>query len=253
MDDHQEVTLNQFSRQAIPFEQLPAHSDSIDLLVELACPHRDDSFLDIACGPGLVACHFAPLVKEVIGVDLTPAMLVQASKRQKKQGIRNAQWVEGNATSLPFHDSAFSIVLTRYSLHHFRDPAAVLREMSRVCETGGRVIVADVCLPEDKAKYYDEFELLRDPSHVHALSHSELKTLVTQAGLSEVRFAGYNVKVGLEEQLSASFPVEGGAERIRQLLHQDIGTNRLGVNAHIENREIQYEIPIVVAVGTKAS
>jgi ubiquinone/menaquinone biosynthesis C-methylase UbiE len=56
---------------------------------------------------------------------------------------------------LPFRDAAFSLVVTRYSFHHFLDPQAVLAEMVRVCAPGGRVAVIDVftSTPEEAEAY----------------------------------------------------------------------------------------------------
>ena len=120
-----------------------------------------------------------------------------------------------------------------------------------MCQPGGRVLVADVVQPADKVAGYDEIELLRDPSHVHALSRDEFAGLFTASGLNSVQFAEYKVEMGLEQQLAASFPVPGGADRIRELFRADVGIDRCGVSAHWVGSELHYAIPIVVAVGTK--
>ncbi len=72
---HHQLIVQQFTQQAIPFAQLPGHLDSLDLLLELTRPTSEDTVLDLACGPGLVSCAFARQAGQVIGVDLTPAML----------------------------------------------------------------------------------------------------------------------------------------------------------------------------------
>jgi len=123
--------------------------------------------------------------------------------------------------------------------------------MVRVCRPGGRVLVADVVQPADKVAGYDEIELLRDPSHVHALSRDEFAGLFAASGLEAVQFAEYKVELALEHQLAASFPVPGGAERIRDLLRADVGVDRCGVSAHWVGSELHYAIPIVIAVGSK--
>jgi ubiquinone/menaquinone biosynthesis C-methylase UbiE len=57
--NHQATIIEQFSQQAIPFAQVPGHLDSIQMLIELAEAGQNDIVLDVACGPGLVACEFA--------------------------------------------------------------------------------------------------------------------------------------------------------------------------------------------------
>src|SRR5579883_1857223 len=75
--------LDQFTRQAIPFSQMPGHSndEANRLLMNLAGIGPQDSVLDVACGPGLVACALAEVAHHVTGLDLTPAMIEQAQAR----------------------------------------------------------------------------------------------------------------------------------------------------------------------------
>jgi len=248
---HQALTIDQFTRQAVPFARLPGHASSLAILSGLANPNPDDIALDVACGPGLVACHFAPHVSHITGLDITPEMIRQAEHAQANAGLNNMTWRVGSADPLPFEDASFSLVLTRYSFHHFQRPASVLAEMFRVCRPGGRVLVADVAQPADKVAGYDEIELLRDPSHTHALSRDEFASLFAGSGLKSVLFDEYKVEMALETQLSASFPVPGGAEKIRELVRADVGHDRRGLSAHWVGSELHYAIPIVVAVGTK--
>lgn len=250
---HRALTIDQFTKQAIPFARLPGHSSSLDLLTAMANPAATDQALDVACGPGLVACHFAPLVGHITGIDITPEMVRQAENAQADRRLSNITWQVGAACPLPFADAAFSLVITRYSFHHFQNPSAVVAELIRVLKPGGRLLIADVAQPSAKAAGYDEIELLRDPSHVHALTREEFAALFASSRLGPARFAEYKVEMSLESQLSASFPAPGGADRIRELLRQDVGVDRCGVAAHWVGAELHYAVPIVVGVASKVS
>jgi ubiquinone/menaquinone biosynthesis C-methylase UbiE len=251
-EEHRRLILDQFTRQAVPFAQMPAHSneESVRLLIDLAQIGPEDAVLDVACGPGLVACPLAGVARHVTGIDLTPAMIEQARARQRSGGLTNLTWLVGDAVPLPFADAAFSAVVTRYSLHHFLDPRAVLAEMVRVCRPGGRVAVIDVFTrgPE-QAEAYNWVEKLRDPSHVRALPLEELTGLCHEAGLRDVRTAFYKLGVALETLLAASFPGPGDADRIRRAFAEDVGVDRLGVGAHRRDGAIHFAFPIVVVVG----
>jgi len=87
--DHREKILDQFSRQAIPFAELPEHMDSMEMLMEMTSVTDADTVLDVACGPGLVACEFAMKAKHVTGIDITPAMIEGARRLQKEKGLSN--------------------------------------------------------------------------------------------------------------------------------------------------------------------
>lgn len=248
---HTDRIVDQFTRQAVPFAKLPGHLDSLDLLLELARPEQNDTVLDVACGPGLVACAFARHAGRVTGIDITPAMVEQARKRQQEQGLDNLDWLVGDALPLPWSDNSFSLVITRYSFHHFPEPRQVLAEMIRVCRPGGRVLVADVAMDPAKVAAYDRLELIRDPSHTHALTTAEFAGLFLTSGLVDCRQAGYGVELELEAQLAASFPAPGGRELLREMVTADIGRDALGINARHGSDGVRYTVPIGVFAGRK--
>ncbi len=205
--------------------------------------------LDVACGPGLVACEVAKVARHVTGIDLTPAMIEQARQRQKLLSLANLTWVEGDAQPLPFPDSAFSRIITRFSFHHFSDPHGVFAEMVRVCRPGGRITVCDVFTnTSEQAESYDRLEKFRDPSHTRALQLAEFEALV--APLEDIRQAFYRYPVKVETLLSRSFPDPAGAQRFREMVDQDVGVNQIGIEA---NREagLGFSFPVVVMSGVK--
>jgi len=219
---HESQIIEQFSQQAIPFTQVPGHFDALQILVELSEVDNEDSVLDVACGPGMVACEFAKHSNCVTGIDITPAMIEQAAKRQQEQKLDNLEWQVGNAVPLPYTDNSFSLVLTRYSFHHLLKPEEALLEMIRVCKPGGRVMVADVAVESSKSEAYDRLEILRDPSHTHALTKDEFSALFLNAGLAGCRQSAYGVDIALEAQLKASFPKPGDEEVIRKMVTDDV-------------------------------
>ena len=244
--------VDQFTRQAEPFARHPAHSaeESMRLVREAAGIGPHDTVLDVACGPGLVACDFARHCRHVTGMDLTPAMIEQAEARQRAEGLANLAWRVGDVASLPFPDGSFSVALTRYSFHHMLDPRAVLAEMVRVTAPGGRVAVVDVYTSSpEQAAAYDRVERLRDASHVRALGLDELKGLFDGAGLVRLTTEFYGLDVALEPLLASSFPEAGAAEEVRRTFAADVGVNRLGVGARRVGDDLWFTFPIAVLVG----
>jgi ubiquinone/menaquinone biosynthesis C-methylase UbiE len=250
-ETHQAKIVDQFSRQAIPFTQVPGHFDAMQILIELSEVCHDDTVLDVACGPGMVACEFARHAGHVAGIDITPAMIEQAEKRQRQQNRENLTWSVGDAVPLPFSDNSFSLVITRYSFHHLLAPEKALSEMIRVCRPGGRVMVADVAVESSKSEFYDRLEIMRDPSHTHALTQDEFAALFQYSGLLDCRQSSYGVDIELETQLRASFPKPGDEPKLRDMLTNDIGIDSLGINARREDDKVMYTVPIAVYVGRK--
>jgi ubiquinone/menaquinone biosynthesis C-methylase UbiE len=255
-EEHSRLILDQFTRQAVPFSEMPAHSndEANRILIDMAGTGPEDKVLDVACGPGLVACTLAEVAHHVTGLDLTPAMIEQAQVRQRAKGLTNLTWIVGDAVPLSFPDASFSVVVTRYSFHHFLDPKTVLAEMVRVCRPGGRIAIIDVFTSSpEQAEAYNRVEKLRDPSHVRALSLTELTGLCHDAGLRDLKTSFYKLEVSLEEVLARSFPNPGDADRIRQTFDEDIGVDRLGVGAHRTDGAIHFAFPIVIIAGRKVA
>jgi len=154
-------------------------------LMRLVSAGKGDLVIDLACGPGTLALRFAPQVRHVYGLDLTPAMLSSARNMASKEGLTNLDFALGDAQSLPFPDRSLDIAVTSYSLHHMPDPARVVREMARVIKSGGRVGIIDIFASEDPkaAAISNHIEKTRDPSHTRTLAKSELARLLADAGL----------------------------------------------------------------------
>lgn len=246
--EHHDLIVDQFTRQAEPFAQAQTiqNPQAFEGIVKAAQAGPADTVLDVACGPGLLACTFARMVRHAVGVDITPAMLDQARKNQQQLGLNNVSWQLGDVLSLPYPDHHFSIVASRFVFHHLLDPLAVLKEMKRVCKPGGRVVVADMSPRPEKADALNAMEKLRDPSHVRAMPEEELRSLFLSAGLPEPAIQYYRVEGELEDLLRRSFPKAGDEDRIRQIFADSIQNDALGMATRRENGRIYYSYPLAI-------
>ena len=254
-DEQRRLIVEQFTKQAVPFAEMPIHNDEDTnrLVIETAEIGQDDMVLDVACGPGLITCAVAKIARHVTGIDITPAMIEEARNRQQSMGLSNMEWKVGDVLPLPFVDSSFSAVITRYSFHHFLEPEAVLTEMVRVCRPGGRLAVVDVFMSTpEQAEAYNRMEKYRDSSHTRALLLSELTGMFHDAGLRQMKTAFYKLDVELEKLLTASCTKPDDAQMVRRIFEDDLGVDRLGVGANRQDDGIHFAFPIVIVVGQKA-
>ena len=98
--------------------------------------------LDVACGTGNTAIPAARAGAEVVGVDIAPNLLQQASGRAQSEGVR-ARFQEGDAEELPFRDGEFDVVLTMFGAMFAPRPERVAAELLRVCKPGGMIAMAN--------------------------------------------------------------------------------------------------------------
>ncbi len=252
--EHSDLILDQFTRQAVPFSTAPSIKDeaALKLVVEWSGAGPADTVLDVACGPGLLVCAFARVVRHATGIDITPAMLDRARTLQQERGLTNVTWRQGDVLPLPWPDGSFTIVSARFAFHHFLDPRAVLAEMRRVCAAGGKVVVVDSAPAPDKADAFNAMERLRDPSHVRALPPGELKQLFSDVGLADPRITHYRLEGDLEGMLGRSFPKPGDADRIRELFAASLADDRLGIATRRDGAQIRYGFPVAVLVADRA-
>lgn len=143
---HNEVIIDQFTKQAILFAQNAAHSAeyAVKRLIILSDVSKKGTVLDVACGSGLVSCELARVPHHITGIDITPAMIEQANLLKQEKNLNNLKYEIGDVSHLPYGDASFSLVVTRYSFHHLVDPSSVLSEMNRVCMRKGRVVVRNL-------------------------------------------------------------------------------------------------------------
>ena len=179
----------QFDKQATEYNaQWNTWSEeTLNAMLAAARPQPTDMVLDVATGTGFTALAFAPLVRSVIGLDVSPGMLRQAEAYAAEGGITNAVFQEGAAELLPFADSSFDLVTCRIAPHHFLSVPKFLTETARVLKPGGRFVLADTTVPDDlpeAADWQNAIEAVRDPSHVQNYPPSVWREMAEAAGLT---------------------------------------------------------------------
>ena len=105
--------------------------------------------LDVSTGTGKQAFAFAKKGYDVIGIDLSEAMLKIAGRKNK---YKNLKLEIADASSLPYKTGSFDVSCISFALHDMiltvREKA--LREMVRVTKPKGTIVIVDYALPKNK-------------------------------------------------------------------------------------------------------
>jgi SAM-dependent methyltransferase len=114
--------------------------------------------VDVGSGAGidsLIAAKMGGPTGQVIGVDMTPAMLNKARQAAAEAKLANVEFREGYAEALPVPDSWADVVISNGVLNLMPDKAAALAEMARVLKPSGRLQLGDILVQKampDSAK-----------------------------------------------------------------------------------------------------
>ena len=103
---------------------------------------RGAHVLDVATGTGAVAEELLARGCTVVGIDQSAAMLAVARKR-----LPGVPLHEARAEALPFADGTFEALTFTYLLRYVDDPAATLREVTRVVRPGGTIASLEFAVP----------------------------------------------------------------------------------------------------------
>jgi ubiquinone/menaquinone biosynthesis C-methylase UbiE len=177
---------NQFNQAAANYSTSPIHASGPDLpvMVKAAQLTGQEQLLDAGCGTGHTALTFAPHVAQVVAFDLAESMLAQGRKLAADRAITNIEFRQGDVERLPFADSSFDVITTRYSAHHWPNPLTALREFRRVLRPTGRLLMGDIVSWSDYIldTHFQAIELLRDPSHVRDHTLEQWLEMLDRAG-----------------------------------------------------------------------
>jgi ubiquinone/menaquinone biosynthesis C-methylase UbiE len=116
-----------------------------DALVEIAAARPGLHVLDVACGTGAPALQLARRVGpggRVVAIDIAAEPLKIAAARAGERGLSNVRFESADVHQLPFAESEFDLVTSRFGVMFFADLPRALREIHRVLRPGGRVAVA---------------------------------------------------------------------------------------------------------------
>ena len=206
----------QFSRVAEAYRHSPSHSDPVSLarFLEIADLKPNHRVLDIATGAGHVAITAARQVREVVALDITPAMLDQARQLAAEREVRNITFVQADAEELPFPSASFDRVLVRSAPHHFVHLIPSLSEAYRVLVPGGAFAISDCSPPPVVRDWLEIVEVGRDRSHIRSRALEEWRALLLSMGFA----VEHAERIEQEKDILEWFEVSGVSDAVSRKL-----------------------------------
>jgi ubiquinone/menaquinone biosynthesis C-methylase UbiE len=153
---------------------------------ELLDLNRDDTVLDVACGPGNISRRLLESIGPaglLVGIDASPTMLERAVR---DTAAANAAYIRADAQRLPFRDASFNAVCCYAALYLMDRPFDAIAEMVRVLAPGGRLAVL-TSVHRGPSATLPLARLLTAPSGVRVFGRAEVTDAFRAAGLVDVR------------------------------------------------------------------
>ena len=121
-----------------------------------------ETVVDVGSGGGidsLIAARMVGPTGNVVGIDMTPAMLERARAAATESGIDNVEFREAYMEALPVPDGWADVVISNGVLNLTPDKQKAVGEMFRVLRSGGRLQIGDILVsrevPEGAKKKID--------------------------------------------------------------------------------------------------
>jgi SAM-dependent methyltransferase len=121
-----------------------------------------DKIVDIGSGAGfdsLIAARMVSPTGQVVGIDMTSAMIEKAKSAAEEAGISNVEFRHGYAETLPIEEGWADVLISNGVLNLIPDKSAALQEMARILKPGGRLQIGDIlvrkAVPESAKRKID--------------------------------------------------------------------------------------------------
>jgi 2-polyprenyl-3-methyl-5-hydroxy-6-metoxy-1,4-benzoquinol methylase len=157
--------------------------------------HEQMDVLDFGAGTGLISAHVAPLVKKIIALDISAAMLEQLVAKPDLHGRVEA--VCQNIIDNPL-SARFDLIMSAMAMHHVADTDKLIQRFAEHLKPGARVALAD--LDKEDGSFH--------PEDAKGVFHSgfdrdEFQSLLSKHGFEDIRFVTAHT-VNKEEK---SYPI----------------------------------------------
>lgn len=239
--DLHEQTREQRMRHLLKFANLP----------------KNLRVMDLGTGTGRLAMLLAEEgASEVVGVDISPAMLEVAEYLRLSSASPAADRVSfrlAAAQRMPFRGESFDAIVCRLVLNHTHKPEHILQELVRLLKPGGALILAELLGADDSVKRATQntIEARRNPSHVAALSAEQYRKLVTNARLTIEAETVAVYEQDLEEWLTDLQSNPATRSVVREMMEAGLETDAAGLKVRRHSGKLVFDRRLIYIRAVK--
>jgi len=186
----------EFSVMAENYAELPGYVPDADLSLgcglptEFALIKPGDTVVDLGSGAGndcFVARSIAGERGNVIGIDMTEAMIAKARANAARLGFRNVEFRLGEIEHIPVEDATADVVVSNCVMNLVPDKKKAFAETFRIIKPGGHFSISDIVLQGELPAGLRDEAALYAGCISGALQKDEYLSAITEAGFENVR------------------------------------------------------------------
>lgn len=196
-----------------------------DILIDRAKPKAGERIVDVGCGCGAISIAFAQKVGpngHVFGIDISVPMLARA--RQLTPAGLPVDFVLADATVYRFDTASFDLLVSRFGVMFFAEPAISFANMRRALRPSGRLTFACWREPRDNPwmmtalqavyKHVPKLPELGpgDPGPFSFASEQRVQRILNEAGFSGVKMERCDLSLDVAIGRGLDAAVETGLE-----------------------------------------
>lgn len=142
------------------------------------------NLIDIGCGNGafLAMYHKVSPETKLSGLDISHEMVMRCRER-----LPEAEFTEGDAENMPFPDNSFDAVSCHMSIHHHPHPEKSLREMYRIAEEDGSVVINELTGPAPLRRFMNWCFTKWNTGDHAVYSRPEMEKMLAEAGFIKIK------------------------------------------------------------------
>jgi len=210
---------------------------------------KSDIVLDVGTGTGAVADAVAPLVKEVVAIDVSKSMLDIA---RGKGNSFNIDYEYADARKLPFPSGAFDKITGRMVFHHIiEDVDKAIVECYRVLKSGGIIVFSEGVPPDERVKpRYDEIFRIKERRNTYL--PEDIVSMLNFGGFKKIRCKTYWMRnMSVRNWLEDSCLKYESLEEIIRLHREGSSHFREVYNMRVASDDVFIDWKFIIATGMK--
>ena len=207
---------------------------------------KTDYVLDVGTGTGVIANAVAPLVKNIVGLDISKDMAKQNKWKDNKY------FIVADIKDIPCDDNRINKVIARMVFHHItEDTQKAMDECYRVLKKGGKMILVEGVPPHHSVRReYEEIFKLKEDRLV--FDTKDLINLMKYSGFNTVDAYEYKMKrFSVSNWLINSGLSKTKQKKILRLHFRGSANFKRNYNMKVMNGECLIDVKYVIVVGTK--